>query len=822
MNDKSLTYFLKPYFHFFAKEGLIRAVSSMSVNIEIDDPKGSVADVLGFLSCPRTFADIVDHLKAKGLGMGEIRKTIDNLIDLRIIGISGGEKWASGFPDFLNRQFWYLDAINPGHVPTSIFQERMSGSTVGIVGLGALGGACLMLLARAGFVNLICYDDKDFDISDFENGIFPSSPETAVNRLDFWYDGKKNLSPTVNFISQPLPAGIDEEAISDKLTSIRPSLCIICCSDNPGLSRGFIKSCFQKKIPYLLVSQSGTIGRIGPLCIPNRSPCQDCDQNALPLEDRSEGNARHYLNEGICAMTASQAVYEVMRWTGKFDRSVTLSHILTFDASRCEWQSHEIFRNKRCPTCGITGGSLEPENAGQDSIIGMEVPANFRPTARILSSEPGEIEIRNRLRSGETVNDIVASRGKVAGNKIRRLQQTVNNMIEAGEITSIDGIRLPGRDWKKFLEGFKIVSRDGKDCLVNADRSGVLYLNADSREAVELLMKGSDESDIENHFKNKYCAARINMSPLFEKLKTLRPHIKERAEHKDANAILEKAGWIHKPFFLIPVLTVTAACFAVSFFSGKALISLSCLTLTSDPVFNTAALLIAFIGVNIAHEFGHWIFARSFGLNAFFRISGRFMLPGMETSVPAIVSIPGRQRCLIYASGMLTDIFLASVASALSSLSAQISGPVSFLVKVLHLFAFLQISSVFAQVLIFIRTDLYFILAAILKREDIHKSANQLLSSLFHGKIRNARRDPLTILYAVGRVFVYGLGIFSVIGVLGLGLIYFNIVRMPPALNSLNPTFIRTEFYTVVCLAVAGIIYNVYPVASGILRRKKT
>lgn len=126
------------------------------------------------------------------------------------------------------------------------------------------------------------------------------------------------------------------------------------------------------------------------------------------------------------------------------------------------------------------------------------------------------------------------------------------------------------------------------------------------------------------------------------------------------------------------------------------------------------------------HELMHLAAARSYGAPARIGFSTRLHYLVVQTDVTAIWAVPRRARFRVYLAGMKWDAFLIS-GCALAIAHAGLPAGVDRVVAALALVALL---SVFIQVQVYMRTDLYYVLMEWLRGRNVFQDALAYLRSL--------------------------------------------------------------------------------------------
>lgn len=136
------------------------------------------------------------------------------------------------------------------------------------------------------------------------------------------------------------------------------------------------------------------------------------------------------------------------------------------------------------------------------------------------------------------------------------------------------------------------------------------------------------------------------------------------------------------------------------------------------PIVLTAAQL-PFV---LLHESFHALAGRRLGLPSTLRISRRLFYVVAETRLDSLFSVPRRQRYLPFLAGMLADLLTISAATLLAATLTGHSVP-SWIPALCLAIAYSCVLRLIWQFLFYLETDLYFVLANVLRCPDLHRVA---------------------------------------------------------------------------------------------------
>lgn len=162
----------------------------------------------------------------------------------------------------------------------------------------------------------------------------------------------------------------------------------------------------------------------------------------------------------------------------------------------------------------------------------------------------------------------------------------------------------------------------------------------------------------------------------------------------------------------------------------------------------------------VGHELAHYLTAAAFGVKGHFSISNRLSFLVLETEYPNIYGIERWKRTSVYLAGLIFDLVIIGFIHTLLILPTDM--PVT-LILFLKQVLLIQWLGVLWQFLLYMRTDIYFVVREFFEVENLFTHAQQKLASFLWPKryrnqlYLNARQMRLTNLYA--GFYAVGLGL---------------------------------------------------------------
>ncbi|MBP1989599.1 hypothetical protein [Paenibacillus eucommiae] len=166
------------------------------------------------------------------------------------------------------------------------------------------------------------------------------------------------------------------------------------------------------------------------------------------------------------------------------------------------------------------------------------------------------------------------------------------------------------------------------------------------------------------------------------------------------------------------------------------------------------------------HEMAHYFCSYSKGIKATIRLSRRFIFVAAETKMTGLWSKPKIERYFPYLAGMALDVTLIFIC-----LLVQVMMPEnSLFVTISRLVAFLLFTGILGQFMVFLRTDVYFVLINATNSSNLFQNGMLFLKSMTLRKRQENRRmwnqlpkteKEASIWFSL--IYVFGIGIVLVL-----------------------------------------------------------
>lgn len=253
-------------------------------------------------------------------------------------------------------------------------QQKLAGSRVTVIGLGALGSASANLLVRAG-VGFLRIVDRDYvEYSNLQRQILYTERDAAeaVPKAAAAAEHLRQINSQI--MIEPVIRDVNSGTIDALIEDVD---LIIDATDNFEVRMLLNEACFAMGKPWIYGGAVASYGMTMNILPEEDAPCFRC----LINEDQPEGET--CATAGVLGMLTSivaslQCTEALKILTGSHDVRRTL---LAFDIWRNEFDEVEIQKDPDCPVCGRreyrfygrSGGTRSASLCGRDAV--QVVPA---------------------------------------------------------------------------------------------------------------------------------------------------------------------------------------------------------------------------------------------------------------------------------------------------------------------------------------------------------------------------------------------------------------------------------------------------------------
>lgn len=138
--------------------------------------------------------------------------------------------------------------------------KKLKNSTVAVIGLGGVGGACAEALCRCGVGRLILVDHDTVDITNINRQIIALKSTVGMNKTDATANRLCDINPDCEIVKLNLFYSAET---SSELFKLNPDY-IVDCIDTVSAKLHLAETCKEREIPLIICL--GTGNRLDPTC----------------------------------------------------------------------------------------------------------------------------------------------------------------------------------------------------------------------------------------------------------------------------------------------------------------------------------------------------------------------------------------------------------------------------------------------------------------------------------------------------------------------------------------------------------------------------
>lgn len=328
---------------------------SVQADLRIEQPSQRDRELLASLDGEHTLEQLHDEF-----GQEVVAETIAHLHELGVLEDAAFEDRVPPreLARFDRQLRYFSDAAIGGGTPAD-HQRRLRDAKVAVLGVGGLGGSTALWLASIGIGEMWLIDGDEVEESNLNRQILYTEAdlgqpkaERAMSRLRS-FNSAMTITATIRRLESELE-------IAD---FIHGADVVVASADWPAheIERWTNSACFEAGIPYITMSHFPPIARVGPLFVPERTGCFECQligyRRQYPLlevaleQRRAQPSPAGNLGPA-CGLIGGQAGMEVMHLVTGLCEPSTLGVAHTYDLLTMRVEREAVTPEPDCPVCG--------------------------------------------------------------------------------------------------------------------------------------------------------------------------------------------------------------------------------------------------------------------------------------------------------------------------------------------------------------------------------------------------------------------------------------------------------------------------------------
>ncbi len=223
-------------------------------------------------------------------------------------------------------------------------QDKLLDARVLIIGMGGLGSPVGLYLAAAGIGHLVISDFDDVDLSNLQRQIAHTTDSIGLSKVTSAKQTLHAINPLIEVTA------INEKLVGENLLQqVKLADIVVDCCDNFETRFAINDACVAAKTPLVSGAAIRFEGQISVFdSRDEKCPCYNC------LYPRDGSIAQSCSENGVIApitgiIGSMQALETIKVLTGAGES--LQGRVLLLDGLSMQWQSMQLPRNPKCPTC---------------------------------------------------------------------------------------------------------------------------------------------------------------------------------------------------------------------------------------------------------------------------------------------------------------------------------------------------------------------------------------------------------------------------------------------------------------------------------------
>jgi molybdopterin-synthase adenylyltransferase len=258
-----------------------------------------------------------------------------------------------------DRQLRYFSDVASGPVPPSEYQRRLREARVLMLGLGGLGSWAAYALACCGIGELVLLDHDRVEPSNFNRQVLYRERDIGRLKAECAEERLAEFDSSCRLAAAPRRL----ESGHDVAGAVRGMDFVVASADWPAhdIERWVNAACFELGVPFISMSHSPPVARVGPLYVPGTTGCFECQEmsyrEGFPLYEQLVEQRRGRPSQAatlgpVCAFVGGQVALETIHRLTGICPPATLGRSHIYDLRTMSVSHEEVPRLRNCPVCG--------------------------------------------------------------------------------------------------------------------------------------------------------------------------------------------------------------------------------------------------------------------------------------------------------------------------------------------------------------------------------------------------------------------------------------------------------------------------------------
>ncbi len=350
---------------FPASDGSIHLIQEgLGRHFRVETPRPEDRLVLELLQRESVSArELEEELARRELDPTDVETSLSELDDIALLETRASDAGAlkPERAERFDRQLIYLADLGAAGTTGEELQARLAEATVTILGCGGLGSWAACGLACAGIGHLRLIDDDTIELSNLNRQLLFGEPDIGRLKVEAAAETLRRNDHGIDIACHPTRVRSGPQ-IADL---IEGSDILIATADWPPheLAHWVNRAALETGVPYISAGQFPPTIRVGPMVVPGRTACLDCQENAVkddyPLYDelarfRASAETTASTLGAASGMIGSIIAMEVIHLLTGAVQPATMDRALIMDLRTMAMDHEPIQRNPGCSSCSTS------------------------------------------------------------------------------------------------------------------------------------------------------------------------------------------------------------------------------------------------------------------------------------------------------------------------------------------------------------------------------------------------------------------------------------------------------------------------------------
>src|SRR5829696_6519466 len=327
---------------------------SADSDLVIEQPDRTARLLLAALDGTRTVASLEGEF-----GRGRVRSALADLAEAALIEDAADDELTSARDrERYDRQLRYFaDLAAPG-TPASEYHRRIREARVALLGVGGLGSWAAYALACCGVGELVLVDGDVVEESNFNRQILYRERDIGRHKTEAAAEALAEFDSSCRLVAVPRRL----EGVGAIRDVIEGADFVVNAADWPAhdIERWTNAACVAAGLPFITMSHSPPVARVGPLYVPGSTGCYACQESTYreshPLYDELVEQRRGRPSPAptlgpVCAFIGGQVALEALHQVTGLVEPATLGRAHVYDLRTMTITQERVPRRADCPVC---------------------------------------------------------------------------------------------------------------------------------------------------------------------------------------------------------------------------------------------------------------------------------------------------------------------------------------------------------------------------------------------------------------------------------------------------------------------------------------